>query len=216
MNIASPNSIPAALVYRSGSGIRFRTSQVRSGDIPDTSRDVIVVLPNGVRLECRLTINIKNPLITGDNLVRWIKERLPENSTLEVSVLEVVRGREYRLKMPDITTSHSAPPSNMTSGTPEENWRRLCRVLDGAESQIPKRRAMVYQRIERISGLSSVVRQCFGDRCQIENCAFTLNVSRHLDEFIAEVHHLEHLSRGGTHIAYNLCVLCANHHRHVP
>lgn len=213
MNIASAHSIPAALVNRSGSGIRFRTSQIRSGEVPGTSGSVVVVLPSGTRLNCRLTINVKNPWITGDELVHWLRARIPNNSTLDISVLEIIQGQEYQLKMPDITVSQSAPAQSMAAGTPEENWRRLCRLLDGAESQAPQRRERVYQRIERISGLSSIVRQCFGDRCQIESCAFTLSVARSLDPFISEVHHLEHLSRGGTHAAYNLCVLCANHHR---
>lgn len=213
MSIASSHSIPAALVNRSGSGIRFRTSQIRSGEIPGVSGSVVVVLPSGTRLNCRLTINPKNPWITGDELVHWIKARIPNDSTLVISVVEIIRGREYQLKMPDITVSQSVSAQSMAAGTSEENWRRLCRLLDGAESQSPQRRERVYQRIERLSGLSNIVRQCFGNRCQIESCAFTLSVARRLDPFISEVHHLEHLSRGGTHAAYNLCVLCANHHR---
>ena len=150
-------------------------------------------------------------MITGDSLVKWIKERLIPDTTLDVAVS--VNNNEYQLLLPNITRSVSQIEDVVNTTTAEESWRLLARLLDGAESQPPKRRKSVYAQIERNSSLSPLVRRCFGNRCQVENCCFTGNTNRNLDEFIAEVHHLEHLSRGGTHSAYNLCVLCANHHR---
>jgi hypothetical protein len=213
MNIPSKKILRATLVHRSGSGIRFRTSQVRDKEIPSTSRAVVVVLPSGLRLPSKLTVNPANPMITGDSLVKWIKERLALDTTIDVTVAEIVKGKEYQLILPNLVRSATQMENIAKVKTGEENWRFLGRLLDGAEGQSPKRRTAVYTQIERDVRLSPLVRNCFGNQCQVENCAFTLGVNRVLDKFIAEVHHLEHLSQGGTHSAYNLCVLCANHHR---
>lgn len=204
----------AALVHRTGSGIRFRTSQVRNGEIPNTSRAVTVILPGGTRLDAsQLTVNIANPMITGDKLVKWIKERLAPNTTLNITVVETIAGQEYQVVLPNLLRSPAQLNALTEAHTVDESWRLLARLLDGAESQTPPRRRAVYERIERDARLSPLVRQCFGSQCQVVDCSFTQGTDRSLDKFIAEVHHLEHLSRGGTHAAYNLCVLCANHHR---
>ncbi|MDQ2687235.1 MAG: hypothetical protein M3Y28_05135, partial [Armatimonadota bacterium] len=189
--------ISATLVHRTGSGIRFRTSQVGS-EIPSTSRSVVVIVPSGARLDSRLTVNPANPMITGDLLVKWIKERLDPDTTREIKVAEIVAGQEYQIILPNILRSPTQLEAMTRITTPEKSWRNLAQLLDGAESQVPGRRTAIYSQIERDARLSPLVRECFGNQCQVIDCVFTHDLNRVLDKFIAEVHHLEHLSRGGT------------------
>lgn len=188
------------LVHHTGSMIRFITSQLPY--LPISDKYITVRLPDGTKLLCKFHLHPDNPYIAGRKLIKWIKSWIPFGQKDRAIVYESPKGN-FNIAL---------PTKKRISQVDNSALIELRRRLLQASKTSPRKRRERYEIIVRERINSNLVKKLFGEKCQVENCSFTATISPHLLPFISEVHHLEHLSKGGANSPYNLAVLCANHH----
>lgn len=197
-----PTLIPAAVVHHTGSMIRFRTSQLTL--LPANDRDVQVILPHGELINGRFRRHPDNPYIAGAKLVRWIKSQVAFG---DITAIDVTRsGDVYFVNWPSA--------QGVPTGTQDHSFqieRAIKQLLKIATDTPARRRNRYASYLERVP-VARLFKELWGDRCQVEDCEFTRGLIPDTFKYVTEVHHLEHLSSGGSNEPLNLCVLCANHH----
>lgn len=193
--------ISAAIVHNTGSMIRFTSGQLSW--LPSSDRDVPLILPHGELVKGKFKRNPDNPYIGGPKLVRWIKSQIAfgESRTIDITRL----GDVYIVNWPRI---------QVVQPVPEQSARleRVVKQLLKIAADTPAQRRMRYASYLERAPVSQLFKELFGDGCQVENCEFTRDSIPEVNKYVTEVHHLEHLSAGGSNEPLNLSVLCANHH----
>jgi len=189
------------LVHHTGSMVRFTTSQLPH--LPSEDRFIDIILPDGAKFRSKFHRHPANPYIAGAELIQWIKNRVAFGKK-ETAILHKVSEDCYMVTLyqPKV---HEKEKESM-------DLSRLLNKLKQASRLPTKERRKKYDVIIRERANSNLVKQIFGHKCQIENCEFICNVSPDIFPYFSEVHHLEHLCKGGDNSPYNLAVLCANHH----
>ena len=195
------NQTSAAIVYHTGSMIRFTTSQLSW--LPLSDRVVEVILPHGELVQGKFTRNPYNPFIGGRKLVRWIKSQIAFGETRAIDVTRL--GDVFIVKWPRIQAVQPVPDQTARL---EKVIKQLLKIA----ADTPARRRMKYASYLQRAPVARFFKELFGDRCQVENCEFTRDSIPEVSKYVTEVHHLEHLSAGGSNQPLNLSVLCANHH----
>jgi hypothetical protein len=99
-----------------------------------------------------------------------------------------------------------------TNTTDSEKWRTLARRTIQAQSQTRMRRVRQIETNLRDPQTRQNAIECFGERCQVQDCICTLNLEPVLLPLTLEVHHLKAVADQGDDSLFNLSVLCANHH----
>lgn len=210
--------IPCKLVHDTGTIVRFRTSQLPQ--LPASSCDTNLLLPNGQVVSAHFNRHPQNPNLSGRELVRFIKRRVS------------FKDREPMLldRLGDLWVLHELTGALQVVDSVRVSKKR---VIDGAlkpsdlaalvslaDREADRGRRMVaYRRVLRPSGLRRLVLKLVGARCMVDNC----NACDHFStawwadsgEAVVEVHHIEEVARTNDNSPRNLCVLCANHHRFV-
>lgn len=197
----SNSILQAAIVHHTGSMIRFITSQLPL--LPKGDIALKIVLPNGEMVNGRFRRNPANPYIGGPKIVRWIKSVVEFGQNRPVMVVQ--KQNVYVVSWADKPTPHIDP-------TVSTKLDRAIRQLLRIAKDTPAKRRQQYASFLRRTRTSDLFKQIFGYECQVENCEFTGGVNPQIYPYITEIHHLEHLSAGGSNTPLNLCVLCSNHH----
>lgn len=215
--------IPCKLVHHTGTMIRFRTSQL--GDLPKASQDVALLLPTGRIVTGRFNRNLKNPNVSGESLVQYVKRRLGFGEREDV-LLERRRADLWVLHL--LKDAVAAAEDVKLSPTGIHRVREgalkfhdLAALVNLADHEDQRgRRVQEYKRVLRPAGLRRLVLNAVGaSACMVRDC----DASEHFEAawgagsgaVIVEVHHVEQVARAVDHHPRNLCILCANHHRFV-
>lgn len=197
-------SLPCRLVHHTGTMIRFTTGQL--GQLPLNDEDCFLELPDGAVVRGHFRRHPDNPYIGGSEIVRWIKSWVPYNAPANASVYQVGTGNRIRLAV-------AAPATHVTA----EDDATKHRVVSRARklSRIPEsgRRRRSYEAWERDPYLRTVALSAWGTACQVTDCTFLATVPTHILPKMVDVHHLNHVSRGGTDSPLNICILCVVHHQ---
>lgn len=191
-------NLPGVLAHDSGTYIRFKTSQLPS--LPAVDVDCQVRLPDGAMVAGRFHLNPKNPYIGGRPLIRWIKGWLAYGERADVIVQESAGRLQLRVVGPPSSTS-TALRAKVTLAS-----RALLRLPTAA------RRRVAYSRWERNRFVRRLVLGAYGPECQVEACTVQSVFPLSAHALIADVHHLDGVSVGGTDSPLNLAVLCVAHH----
>lgn len=104
------------------------------------------------------------------------------------------------------------PENTKPSPESDEGWSALAEQVRRAEGRPRARRIQQVERALRSPGVREIALRCFGERCQVRGCIFTVGLSAEYLKYVLEVHHVRAVSQGGSDSVYNLAVLCANHH----
>ena len=195
--------LTAYLVHNTGSMIRFVTSQLPH--LPKNDKVVYVVLPSGEKIKCKFNSNPANPNITGPELVHWLKGFIPPRNKKEI-IVKINSFDEYFVYLKNQVIKGNIPKKEKV------DLKKLIKQLLNISKQPPKSRKKKYYNLFRKRIASDLVKKVFGVKCQIQDCEYSVKMNNDLRSLISEVHHLEHLSRGGSNSPYNLAVVCANHH----
>ncbi len=206
------------LVHRSGTIIRFTTSQLPA--LPSGHRDVQVRIPSGRTVDGHFNRNTQNPNVSGEEIVRWIKQTLPPDSNQE-AIIDVGDGLWTLFRLPDATAAGNAgltPAGVRRVGRGEltgSDLQKVLEKLDRLQGKADRRKA--YSQLLRPPGLRRLILELMGASCQIDGCdaaeTFTQTHGPAAGPAVVEVHHIEAVARRVDHHPNNLCVLCANHHR---
>lgn len=200
--LQSVSVLPARLVHHTGSMLRFTTGQLPHLPVQDT--DCVLVLPDGAQVPGHFRRHPANPYVGGRALVAWIKSWVPYNMPIDVVVSQLGTGNRIHIAI-------GAGRSRLTSRTHHqqriETTARRLRRLDGAD-----RRRRAYAAWERNPNLRAVALAAWGPTCQVVGCSTLSNVPSHLRDHLVDVHHLNHVSRGGSDSPMNISVLCVTHH----
>lgn len=192
------SQLPAMLVHHTGSMIRFTTAQLPN--LPTQDTDCHLLLLDGTSVEGRFHLNPANPYIGGQSLVRWIKTWTQFNRPLAVTVEQVGRGNQLRLR-----TAGNRSPSIHEQAKVRRTTLRLARMETA-------RRRREYSTWERDSALRKVALLAWRPKCQVRGCTSGEGLPDALLPTILEVHHLIFVSSKGSDSPLNVCLLCANHH----
>lgn len=211
--------VPGKLVHDTGTMIRFRTSQL--GQLPTSSKDVQVLLPNDQLVRGHFNRHPQNPNVSGAELVRFIKRRMSFGKREDILVDVQSDGIWVVHTVADavaIAEAARVPVGRLRSGKLTlGDFSALVALADREADR--GRRIATYRRVLRPSGLRRLVLALLGGRCMVGDCGacdqFDLAWGAGSGEFIVEVHHVELIARSIDHHPRNLCVLCANHHRFV-
>ena len=197
----SNSILQAAIVHHTGSMIRFTTSQLPL--LPKGDISLKVVLPNGEMVNGKFRRNPANPYIGGPKIVGWIK-----------SVVQFGQNRPVRIiqKQNVYVVSWTDKPTHHIDSTVSTKLDKAIRQLLRIAKDTPAKRRQRYTSFLQRTRISDLFKQIFGYKCQVENCEFTGGVNPQIYPYITDIHHLEHLSAGGSNTPLNLCVLCSNHH----
>lgn len=209
--------IACKLVHDTGTMVRFRTSQL--SQLPITSRDVSLLLPNGRVVSVHFNRHPQNPNISGAELVRFIKRRLPPKGREDVLLerrrenLWIVHELAATLQ---IAEDAHIPKNRVRDGALNSaDFAALVKIADREADR--GRRIRQYRRVLRPSGLRRLVLNIVGTNCMVADCdscdQFSSAWWPDSGAAIVEVHHIEEVARTIDHSPRNLCVLCANHHR---
>jgi len=193
--------LPARLVHHTGTMIRFTTAQLDR--LPNADRDCTIVLPDGAVLNGHFRCHPANPYIGGPSLVRWIKSWVPYNVPTAVTVHQVGVANTIRLQIGAI---HLAPAD-------AARRRRVLARARQLKQQEAERRRRSYETWERDPNLRRIALLAWGSHCQVVGCTFLLGVPAHIREKMVDVHHLNHVGKGGSDSPMNICVLCVVHHQ---
>lgn len=199
--------LPAYLVHHTGSMIRFVTSQLVY--LPTKDKYVYVMLPNGGKIRCKFHLHIANPYIAGEKLVHWIKGVVSFAQKKRV-IVEIISEDEYFIYMK--RRVNKSKKMREFHRKERNSIEQLLKKLLSISVKPPLIRRKMYSKILSKRVHSNLVKKVFGVNCQVENCEYTAEETEVSMKLISEVHHLEHLSRGGSNSPYNLAVLCSNHH----
>ncbi len=198
--LQNTSSLPAALVHRTGTMIRFTTAQLPS--LPARDVNCQVVLPDGNTVDGHFRRNPANPYVGGRSLVRWIKTWIPQDQSVDIVVEQVGRQNQLRLHIP--SNRPSPAPSKQRVAT----RRKVLRL-----AQVPSaRKRREYNAWERDPALRQAVLLAWPSTCQVRGCTSASTAPQNLLSSILEVHHLISVSTGGSDSPTNVCLLCANHH----
>lgn len=197
-------SLPCRLVHHTGTMIRFTTGQL--GQLPTNDADCVLELPDGALVRGHFRRHPNNPYIGGPQVVRWIKSWVPHNVPADASVHQVGAGNRLRLTI--------AMP---VTGAAAEDDAPKRRVVSQARklSRIPEsgRRRRSYEAWERNPYLRTVALSAWGTACQVTDCTLLATVPSHILPRMVDVHHLNHVAKGGTDSPLNICILCVVHHQ---
>lgn len=191
--------IPAALVHHTGSMLRFRPSQTKY--LPTRDTDCLVILPDGKTVKGRFHLHPANPYIGGRDFVRWIKTWIEWNKPLRIYVAQVGASMQLELRMGSVTTT-----PNRGVGSIKRYIHRIGRIKE------PRLRKKEYKRWERTPNLRRILMQVWPAECQVVGCQSAVGLSEVLKDKILDVHHIDHIARGGSDSPINLCLICASHH----
>lgn len=196
------SSLPCRLVHDTGTMIRFTTSQLKQ--LPPSDVNCTLELPDGAVVDAHFHLHPRNPYIGGQRVVRWIKSWVPYKKTLVVLAQQIGAGNHLRLQVPELSVIDLDP---LTGESVRTAARRLRRVPQA------ERRRRLYAAWERDPTLRSVALRAWGANCQVVGCSCLASVPRHLRDRLVDVHHLNHISKGGTDSPLNVCVVCVVHHQ---
>ncbi len=209
--------IPCALVYHTGTMIRFQPAQLLK--LPPSDEDVEVQLPNGHVVSGHFRRNVANPNVSGREIVAYIKRRLAfgavERCLIDVSPL-IWRVYPLEEALP-VAHDARAAAGGMRRGRLSAN--DVARLLEWADrNRHSAQRRQAYERILRPAVLRRMLLDFMAHSCQVEGCRATEElIALWGDPAVAvsilEVHHVEAMARCVDHHPRNLCVICANHHR---
>lgn len=194
--------LEASLMNYSGTIIRFRTSQLPT--LPLSDVDCEVVLPDGRTVEGRFKRNEANPYIGGAEIRRWIRSWVPAESSRKVDVLQVGAGRKIELHIAKAAAASKKMPADAAK------IRNRAKVLAGIQSA-PKRRKS-YEAWERNPRLRKVALAVWAANCQVKGCDVLKSLPASARPKLVDVHHLNHISIGGSDSPLNICLLCVAHH----
>lgn len=181
--------------------VRFRPSLLSS--LPSERTEVEITLPDGSLVTGRFNPHPQNPNITGRDLVAWIRKQVEEGRTLRATVREDVPGR---LTVGLLDDGEPDP----ARGLPTE-LRTVVRELRGLRDRSHLKGRL--KSWERDPSLRAALLQRWPPRCQVEGCTVAEQVPSNLQPALVEVHHLTHVSDGGSDDPVNLSLICAAHHR---
>lgn len=192
--------LDATLVHHTGSMVRFVTRQLPA--IPSSDSDSSVLLPDGQEVLAKWHPHPQNPYLAGPPLVRWIKSWIPYGETVPVRVHQVGKGSTLRLEL--LWPTHPAPLPDTKS---------IQRTLRALAREPRARRRVQYERWERNPSLRSLAFSLWAPHCQIAGCTINASLPDHLATRLLDIHHLNHVSTGGSDSPLNLAVLCVSHHQ---
>ena len=121
-----------------------------------------------------------------------------------MSVQQVGLGNRLRLKI---------DPPNGTVVDETKKRRVVTRARKLKQVPQAERRRRLYGAWERDPNLRSIALSAWGPTCQVVGCTFLATVPGHIRHKMVDVHHLNHVARGGTDSPLNICVLCVVHHQ---
>lgn len=196
------SSLSCRLVHHTGTMIRFTTGQL--GQLPSSDLDCVVELPDGAVVDGHFRRHPQNPYIGGLAVVRWIKSWVPYNAPVDVVVHQV--GTRNRLRLQIAAPAH-------VHGDPVIEQRVIRQARRLRSEPHAERRRRLYATWERDPNLRSVALDAWGVDCQVTRCAYLASVPSHIRGKMVDVHHLNHVSRGGTDSPLNICVICVVHHQ---
>lgn len=196
------SSLPCRLVHHTGTMIRFTTGQL--GQLPPSDVDCTVELPDGGMIDGHFHPHPQNPYIGGPGIVRWIKSWVPYNTPVDAVVHQVGARNRLRLQVAGPSHLHHDP------ATGQRVMRRVRRLRREPQAE---RRRRLYAAWERDPTLRLVALKAWGTDCQVTACTFLASVPTHLRDRMVDVHHLNHISKGGTDSPLNICVICVVHHQ---
>jgi hypothetical protein len=181
--------------------VRFTTGQL--GNLPEGDVDCTLELPDGVVVNGRFHKHHDNPYIGGPSVVKWIKSWVRYNVPVQAVVDQVGLGTRLRLRV------GAAGPSEDVSLRRRvlSSARQLGRVAQ------PVRRRKMYEAWERDPSLRRFALQAWSAACQVEGCTLLGTVPPHLQPKMVDVHHLNHVAKGGDDSPLNICILCVVHHQ---
>jgi len=209
--------LECTIVHHTGTIIRFKPSQLSA--LPSSDLDIDVVLPTGEVAAGHFRRNPANPNVSGRGIVRYIKGRLPAKTT-EKMLLEIVSDSWWILydmkEAVEVAKQAGVDVPRTRSGQlTNQDMRKFVEWAD-KEAKDDKRIER-YRSVLRPSGLRKLVLEFMGTACQVEGCRSTEETREEWGEraalAIVDVHHLEAVAKSHDHSPWNLCVLCANHHR---
>lgn len=196
------DEVEVALVHHTGRMIRFRPSLVSV--MPTDSREVRVSLPGGGAIAGKFNPNPRNPNITGSELVAWIRSQVGEGRTKPARLRETGDGLEVLLSgrtLADVDEQRILPGPLVT------------RVRKFRSETDRSRLKRAFNAWERDSQLRAAMLGRWQHRCQVEDCPIADMLPPRLQAAVVELHHLTHISEGGSDDPLNLALLCAAHHR---
>lgn len=199
--------LTAYLVHHTGSMIRFVTSQLPY--LPKIDKFVYVVLPSGERIKCKFHLHRANPYIAGPRIIHWIKGILPFGSKRKIMV-RIISQDKYFVYMKEQVGRYRK--TKKIQDKEKICLEKLIKNLLSISEKPKKIRHKMYNKLLSKRVNSDLVKKVFGVKCQVRDCEYSVKMNKDLMDLISEVHHLEHLSRGGSNSPYNLAILCANHH----
>lgn len=197
------SSLDAVLVHHTGSMIRVAPRHLAL--IPATDAACSVLLPDGVVVAGQWHPHPKNPYLAGRELVRWIKSWVPYGKTVPIRLHQI--GNQAALRV-ELLTSAQAPavPGPFSASTIQKAIRAL--------AQQPRaRRRVAYERWERNPSLRSLAMAIWPAECQVRGCQINAGMPAYLIGKLVDVHHLNHVSTGGSDSPLNLALLCVTHHQ---
>lgn len=195
-------SLQVAVVHHTGTMVRFTSTQLPR--LPASDTELLIDLPDGTVAHAHFRRNPANPNLTGPEVVRWIKAWLPKGENHAAVIHQVGNGSRVQLSLVVPT-----PLVTPTSSTVHRAAKRLGVGLKS--SSLPRRRTLL-EVWERDPFLRVFVLDRWGSQCQVNGCTVQGEVPAHLAHAIVDVHHLAHVSGGGSDSPMNLSVLCTAHH----
>lgn len=197
------SSLPCRLVHLTGTMIRFTTGQL--SQLPPSDVDCRVELPDGAQVDGHFRRHPDNPYIGGPGIVRWIKSWVPYNVPTDAVVHQSGTGNRVRVEV--------ASPTGSPAPEPTQTRRVLRRARTLREIGQAERRRRMYAAWERDPNLRGIVLAAWGSTCQVVGCGYLATVPTHIQANMVDVHHLNHVAKGGTDSPLNVCVLCVVHHQ---
>lgn len=105
----------------------------------------------------------------------------------------------------------TGPTTQVPDNSPA--WEDLARGLaQGAHQQ---RKHTFVKRAMRDPRVREAALRCFGARCQVRGCRFTIGVPADALARVVHAHHLRSVAKGGSDQLENVAVICANHHSYI-
>lgn len=193
------------ITHNTGRMIGLRPSNLEA--LPPSDCDVTLELPDRSRVAARFRRNEQNPYIGGPELVAWIRPNIDWGTSSPARLVQ----------LPDEAVRVVLEPSAPVVLTGAEQA-----LLDAAESvrrevedeSTPRGRVEeVLRRWERNSRLRATILSLWPIACQVTGCDRIETLPEPLRERVLEVHHLTHVSAGGSDDPGNLVLVCAIHHR---
>jgi hypothetical protein len=201
--ISGKSSIEVRVTRASGSALFLRSGNLPI--LPTATRRVKLLLPDKSEIAGKYTVNPINPFIGGPDVPEWIRSVVPPGKSVDATLTEVAPGvLQVRLH-------------GVIKASNKELKQRAAKLDSKIRRYKPKgRRRKVQRDIERWERdpmLRDAVLGQWPTSCQIDGCSMLEHIPFELREALLEIHHVTHISRGGTDDADNLTLLCANHHK---